>query len=129
MAHPEEQDLQRIDAVLSWSAVLVRAFGYALLVATASHYDFGRALLTGVFLGDLGGQVVTLVWNRGERLAPTAWTLALLAATWIFARSTLGWPDDPAQRAVLVLAGFGAFVGAVGGSALTRFGRDEGEFA
>lgn len=129
MNHPEELHLQRVDAVFHWGGFALRAACYAALAATAGHYDFGPALLTGALLGDAAGQLASLAWKGRDQLATAAGTLLLLGGTWFVARANLGWPDDPAQRAILGLSAFGALVGAIGGSALTRFGPDEREFA
>ncbi|MBL9076708.1 MAG: hypothetical protein JNL08_04340 [Planctomycetes bacterium] len=129
MATDRELGLEHVDAALHYGALLGRAAVYAFVYAIADRYDCGRALLTGIWLGDVVGHLVTLAWQWRHELLQVAAELALLGVVWLFVRSQLVWPNELPLRAILGLAAFGVFVSRVGGSMLTQFGAEERGFA
>jgi hypothetical protein len=129
MATEEERIFERVDAAFHWSGLLVRAGIYAVLIAVADLYDCGHALLTGLLLGDLVGQLTALCWQWRDHLMGALGDLVLIGIIFLFVRPQLVWPEEPALRAILGLAAFGVFAGKVGGSLLTHLGPREREFA
>jgi hypothetical protein len=125
-----EQDVeQRVDAAIGYAALLVRALFYAGIWATVDHYDCGRAMLTGVLVGDIGSRLVSIAWEWRDGLLQVGAELLLLAIVFLFVRSQMVWPDDPAMRAIIGLAAFGVGSVQVGGQLLVRFGPRRSGFA
>lgn len=114
-----------VEAAIQLGGLLLRGVVYGTFAAFADGYDCGRALLTGVFAGDLAATVLAAVWQGRDCLLRLAGELLVLALVFAWVRGSLVWPDDLSQRAILGLAGFGAFVGRTGGHALTRLGPSE----
>lgn len=126
-AAERELTIRRLDAAIGFAGLFARTFAYSAIAALANQYDCGRAILTGIFAGDLLSRLVALglEW-RDSRLAVAA-ELLLLGLVFLCVRRWLWWPDDQAERAIVGLAGFGVFAGQVGGSLVTRLGpRDDG---
>lgn len=114
---------ERVDAAVGVVGLLLRAAAYAAVGSVATHYDCGRAILTGVLVGDLAGSVAGLV-QRGHSALQALAELALLGIVLLWVRDDLVWPADQALRAIAGLAGLGVFAGRLGGSVLTRIGHD-----
>lgn len=129
MATDDERTLERVDAAIHLGALLARAAAYAFVYAIADVYDCGRAILTGVWLGDVGGHLVSLCWQWRDAAAQVLAELALLGIVYLCVRSQLVWPDDLPLRAILGLAAFGVFASRLGGSLLTQLGPGERGFA
>jgi hypothetical protein len=119
----------RIDTAFYVVGLLVRAVVYSGVYVAAGHYDCGPAMLTGILMGDLGSQLVVLAWDWREHLLILLGEIAILMVIVAAVRAHLAWPDDPALRAIVCLAGFGAFAVNVGAALLVRLGPSEGEFA
>ncbi|MFO1077257.1 MAG: hypothetical protein U1E73_05970 [Planctomycetota bacterium] len=117
------RDLQRVDTALAVVAVLARVLGYAIVWAIGQHYEFGQAFLTGVLAGDFLGQAVRTVLDRDLGLLAQAGHLGVLGILALCVRSSLGWPEDPAMRAIVCLSLFGALVGHLSSTALREFDR------
>ena len=122
-------DSHSIDTAFHVGGMLVRAVVYAARGAVASHYDCGRALLTGVLLGDVAATMLDLVWRGWARPRQAAVEFAVVAVIFLCVRSTLVWPDEQAECAILGLAAFGVFAGRAGGTVLTHLGPRENGFA
>ncbi|MBX3464040.1 MAG: hypothetical protein KF830_12780 [Planctomycetes bacterium] len=129
MATDEELGLDRVDAAIDFGALLLRAGGYAFVYSVADAYDCGRALLTGIWLGDVGSHLVDLAWRGREALANTLAELGLLGVVFLLARAHLVWPEEPALRAILGLAAFGVFASRLGGTVWTTLGPGHRGFA
>lgn len=129
MATDRELGLEHVDRAIHFGALLARAFAYAFVYSIADAYDCGRAILTGIWLGDVAGHLVGLVWQWRDELAQVAAELALLGIVYLFVRSQLVWPHELPLRAILGLAAFGVFASRVGGSLFTQFGTGERGFA
>lgn len=124
-ASDARSDSDAVEAAIQLGGLLLRGVVYGTFAAFADGYDCGRALLTGVFAGDLAATVLAAVWRGRDCLLRLAGELLVLALVFAWVRSSLVWPDDLSQRAILGLAAFGAFAGRTGGEALTRFGPSE----
>lgn len=108
----------QLDSAFHVGGLVVRVVGYAALAAVASHYDFGRALLAGLFYGDLAA---TAMFVRGAAgLIDTAGELLLLLLVALCVGGMLRVPEDAAQRAVLTLAALGVFTSRIGHELMTR---------
>lgn len=129
MATDDERVLQRVDATLHLGALLARAAAYAFVYAIADVYDCGRAILTGIWLGDVVGHLVGLCWQWRDAAAQVLAELALLGVVYLCVRSQLVWPDELPLRAILGLCAFGCFASRVGGSLWTQLGPSERGFA
>lgn len=129
MATDRELGLDHVDAAIHFGALLARAAAYALVWSVADLYDCGRAILTGVWLGDVVGNLIGLAWQWRDAAAQVVAELALLGLVFLFVRAQLVWPDELPLRAILGLAAFGVFSGRVGGSLLTQLGPSERGFA
>jgi hypothetical protein len=129
MTTDEDLALDRIDAAFSFGALLLRAAAYAFVYSIADVYDCGRAILTGVWLGDITSHLISLAWQWRDAMAQVLAELALLGIVYLFVRSQLVWPQEPPMRAILGLAALGVFSGGVGGTLLTHLGPSERGFA
>jgi hypothetical protein len=129
MATDEELGVRCVDAAFHWTGLLVRAAIYTFFWSVADTYDCGRALLTGLLVGDIAGHLLALLWQWRDGMLQIAAEIALLGLVWLFVRTQTIWPDEPSLRAVLGLAAFGVFVGKVGGTLLTQLGPTERGFA
>jgi len=129
MATDGELGLDRVDAAIHLGALFARAAAYAFVYAIADVYDCGRAILTGVWLGDVVGHLIGLAWQWRDALVQVLAELALLGLVFLFVRSQLVWPDELPLRAILGLAAFGVFTTRVGGTLLTQLGPSERGFA
>ena len=118
----------RIDSAIQVSALLLRAAIYGVVGGFAGNYDCGQSILTGLLIGDLGASTLSLLWERRDHLAQLIAELAMIGIIYLWVRSDLVWPDDPAQRAIMGLAAFGVFTSRCGGSLLTRIGPSETGF-
>lgn len=118
----------RVDAAFRVTGLLVRAIAYAGIAALADRYDFGRAILTGVLAGDLLSRLLALTWELRECWIAAVAELAVLGVVFLFVRPWLVWPDDPASRALVGLAGFGVLAGQVGSTVFTRLGPHQDGF-
>lgn len=114
--------VQRVDAAIRFSGLFARALAYVALYAVVDNYDCGRAILTGVLVGDLGSRLLSLVWEWHDGLLPVVAELLLLGIITLCVRSQMVWPDDSALRAIAGLAAFGVFTVQIGGTMLTRLG-------
>ncbi|MBZ0153255.1 MAG: hypothetical protein K8J09_17155 [Planctomycetes bacterium] len=113
----------QLDSAFHFGGLVVRVVGYAALAAVASHYDFGRALLAGLFYGDLAATAAMFV--RGAAgLIDTAGELLLLLLVALCVGGMLRAPDDNAARAVLTLAALGVFTSRIGKELMTRLRLD-----
>lgn len=129
MATDRELGLERVDAAIHFGALLARAAAYAFVYAIADVYDCGRAILTGVWLGDVIGHLVGLAWQWRDAALQVLAELALLGVVFLLVRSQLVWPEELPLRAILGLAAFGVFAARVGGSLFTQLGPSESGFA
>ena len=129
MATDQELGLHRVDAAIHFTGLVVRAAIYAFCYAIADVYDCGRAVLTGLLVGDVAGNLLALLWEWRDGLLQAAAELALLGLVFLFVRSQLVWPDDLALRAILGLAAFGVFAAKIGGTLLTQLGPSQRGFA
>lgn len=129
MASDEQLGFERVDAAIHLGSLLLRAAAYAFVYGVADRYDCGRALLTGVWLGDMIGNLIGLAWRWRETVVQALAELALLLVVFLFVRSQLVWPDELPLRAILGLAAFGVFAAKVGGTVLTHLGPDARGFA
>lgn len=129
MTSEEEMGLDQIDAAIHFGALLVRAAVYTFVYAVADLFGCGRAILTGIWLGDVVSHVVQLAWNRRDTLVQGLAELALLGIVFLFVRSQLVWPQEPPLRAILGLAAFGVFSSRIGGSLFTQLGPGARGFA
>lgn len=116
---------ERIEATFRTAGLLLQAAIYAAIAVLAEHCDFGGPLLVGVLAGDLLGRLLVLVWEWRQNPPLVAAELALLGLVYWFVRRWLVWPEDPAMRAVLGLAGFGAFVARFGSTLWRRSGQSD----
>lgn len=121
-AADQEITIQRIDAAIGFAGLFARVLAYSAVAALANQYDCGRAILTGIFAGDLLSRVVALGLEWRDSRVAVAAELLLLGIVFLCVRTWLWWPEDQAERAIVGLAGFGVFAGQVGGSLLTRLG-------
>jgi hypothetical protein len=129
MATDQELGLDRVDAAIHFGALLARAAAYAFVFAIADVYDCGRAILTGVWLGDVVGHLVGLCWQWRDGAVQVLAELALLGLVFLLVRSQLVWPEELPLRAILGLAAFGVFTTRVGGTLFTVLGPSERGFA
>ena len=129
MTSDEELGLDRADAAFRFGGLLLRAFVYTFVYAVADFHDCGRALLTGLLLGDIVGHLTALLWQWRDGLVQVLAELALLGLVFLWVRSQMVWPEDLSQRAILGLAAFGVFAGKVGESLFTRLGPSAQGFA
>lgn len=111
-----------VDATFHYGGIMVRAVGYLIVAAIADRYCFGQAILTGVLIGDLSGQLIKSIvrWHEGPLMQ--IGELLMIGIVYLFVRPMLGWPDDAALRAIIGLAAFGVLSGHIGGSVLMRLG-------
>lgn len=124
-----ELGLDHVDAAIHFGALLARAAAYAFVYAIADVYDCGRAILTGVWLGDVLGHLFGLCWQWRDAAVQVLAELALLGLVFLLVRSQLVWPEELPLRAILGLAAFGVFSGRVGGCLFTQLGPRERGFA
>jgi hypothetical protein len=130
MAATDEIELcNRVDAVIGYSGLVLRALAYTFIAVIADQYDCGRALLTGVLAGDMLSRLFALALDWRDQWISVVSELILLGIVFLFVRSSLVWPDEQAMRAILGLAAFGTFSAQVGGSLLTRLGPGENGFS
>ncbi len=125
----EEQIGHRVDAAFHWMGLFVRAGVYAFVGSIAVHFDCGRAVLTGLLVGDFAGHLVSLAWQWRIGIANAVAELALLGLICLWARAQLVWPEELPLRAILGLCAFGVFASRIGGSLLTQPGPSERGFA
>ena len=118
-----------VDAVLGTAAFFVRAACYAALAVAADHYDCGRALLTGVVLGDLAASGLAFALQPREHVVVALAELLLLAIAFVWVNSCLAWPATAPDQALLGLAAFGVFAARAGRSVMTRLLPSESDFA
>ncbi len=129
MATDGDLGLDHADRAIHLGALFARAAVYAFVYAIADVYDCGRAILTGVWLGDVVGHLFGLCWQWRENLVQVLAELTLLGVVYLFVRSQLAWPEELQLRAILGLAAFGVFSARVGGSLFTQLGPSERGFA
>lgn len=129
MASDRDLGFEQIDAAIHYGALLIRAVAYAFVYAVADLYDCGRALLTGIWLGDVAGHLLELVWLRRDAWLQAVSELLLLGVVWLFIRSQLVWPVELPLRAILGLAAFGVFASRLGGTWFTVLGANHRGFA
>lgn len=99
------------DAAFHYGAILVRAFGYALLGVFAAQYEAAQPVLAGVFCGDVVAQAVRLaLQGRHGWQQVAADALILLVVAWL-TKAYFALPDEMAMRAVFGLAALGALAG------------------
>ena len=125
MVSDEDLGVHHVEAAFRFGGLLLRAGVYAFVYAIADRYDCGRALLTGLLLGDLLGHLLSLAWQWRDGLVQVLAELGLLAIVFLFVRSQMVWPDELPLRAILGLAAFGVFASKIGGSLLTHLGPSE----
>ncbi len=121
------RDLDRTAAVANAGALVARGLLYAAAYVAADHYDCGRAILAGLLLGDAIGNLAAF-WTWRHAWPDLLGQALLLGLCWLCLHDRVGWPDDPAQRAVLGLTAFGVGVARLGGSLLSRMS-DPGDCA
>ncbi len=114
----------QLDSAFHFGGLVVRVVGYAALAAVASHYDFGRALLAGLFYGDLAATAAAMFVRGAAGLIDTAGELLLLLLVALCVGGMLRAPDDNAARAVLTLAALGVFTSRIGKELMTRLRLD-----
>lgn len=129
MATDEDLVFDHVDTAIHFGALLARAAAYAFVYAIADVYDCGRAILTGVWLGDVAGHLFGLAWLWRDALVQVLAELALLAVVYMCIRTQLVWPAELPLRAILGLAAFGVCSTRVGGTLLTQLGPSERDFA
>jgi hypothetical protein len=129
MATDRELGLERVDAAIHFGALLARGAAYAFVYSVADLYDCGRALLTGVWLGDVASQLVDLAWHGRDAAARALADLGLLGLVYLCVRSQLVWPAELPLRAILGLAAFGVFASRIGGTLWTQLGPGERGYA
>ena len=112
----------RVAAAIGYTGLVLRALAYACLAGIANHYDCGRALLTGVLVGDLLSRLFALALDWRDQWIAVLSELLLLGLVFPWGRSSMVWPDEQAMRAILGLAAFGTFSAQAGGTLLTRLG-------
>jgi len=110
----------QLDSAFHVGGLVVRVVGYAVAAYVASQYDFGHALLLGLFVGDVAASVATLFLVTGTTLVQVANDLLLLLLVAFCIGGYLHLPTDPAQRAVAGLVAFGVLASRVGAGMLTR---------
>ncbi len=122
MSANEIEISNRVDAAIGYTGLVLRALAYACLAGIANHYDCGRALLTGVLVGDLLSRLFALALDWRDQWIAVLSEVLLLGLVFLFVRSSMVWPDEQAMRAILGLAAFGTFSAQAGGTLLTRLG-------
>ena len=124
-----EQISRSIDAMLSGAVMLLRAGFYVVFAMLADDFEFARALLAGIVVGDLAASAFAFAWKECEHAALMFAELALLGIAFLWIRSRVPWPTETPDQALLFLAAFGVFVARAGRNALTRLGPSESDFA
>ncbi|MBL8732356.1 MAG: hypothetical protein JNN13_08305 [Planctomycetes bacterium] len=114
----------QLDSAFHVGGLVVRVVGYAALAAVASHYDFGRALLAGLFYGDLAATAAAMFVRGAAGSIDTAGELLLLLLVALCVGGMLQAPDDNAARAVLTLAALGVFTSRIGKELMRRLRLD-----
>ena len=109
-----------VDTAFHYTGLAVRAVGYLAVYALADRYDCGPAILTGVLLGDFLGQAIKVFVNWHNGLLAQIADLFLIGVVFLFVRSSMTWPDEPAMRAILGLSAFGLIVGHTGNLMMSR---------
>lgn len=125
----DEQLGSHIDAAIDVASLLLRAGIYAVAALVAGHYDCGRALLTGLVVGDLAATALALAWQWRDAVMQSFAELALLALVFLFVRAQLEWPHEAPDRAILGLCALGVFAARAGRTVLTHLGPSENGFA
>jgi len=125
----DQQTIERVDAAIEFTGLLVRAGAYALVGGVASHYACGQVILTGLFVGDVAATVLGVFLAGRALLLQRVSELLLLGLVFLFVRGDLVWPEQQAMKALAGLAAFGVFAGRAGGGVLTRLGPSENGWA
>lgn len=122
----DRASIARIEAAVSFAALLVRVVVYMLVVSFASRFPSGQAILTGVLLGDVAATLVKTFVQQRESVAQCTAELTLIGLVYLFSHGQTGWPQDSARQGILALAALGV-VATRTGFASTHLGtRDDG---
>ncbi len=128
MADDIDRDLEQVDAIFHVGSLLARGLLYAFVYAIADRFDCGRAVLAGLLLGDVVGNLAS-IWAWRQVWPDLLAQLALQGICWLCLHDRLGWPEEPPLRAILGLTAFGVFASRVGSSLLTQSGPRSRDYA
>ncbi|MFK7740717.1 MAG: hypothetical protein AB8H80_10370 [Planctomycetota bacterium] len=117
--------LERVDAAIAFTGLLVRVLAYGACAAVLPNYPCGPAILSGLFFGDVAATVALgLVHLRSHGLQMVC-ELMLLGLIYLWAQGSLTWPADPAERAIVILVAFGVLTARGGKGLMTNLVADD----